>query len=186
MLVGAMDVSGNPDVGNYRFMGIVIGVKENLNAITRGLQLNELSAAAVKNNKIRSNLSSKLKFNGIENIGFCIRLDRDEIIDNIKDRVHSSRHVAAYRRYNHLLFQFMHERVSQFATSHGVELSKIIFQHDADCQAFIKDNNLIPCKKEYIHILADLVAWSNNNGEEPKGVIPLDSRSWIRKRLNKI
>ena len=183
MLVGAMDVSGRVEKGNYMFMGIVLGTKENLDIMINNLQLNELSVHTAKQNRIRNDLISKIKFNGKENIGFCIRLDKDKIVDDVKKKVDSSRYGAIYRRYNHLLFQFMRESISDFLVKHKTELSEISFQCDADCQGFITDNNLCSCEQESVHVLADLVAWSNNKEKTLDGVIDLDSRNWIKKEL---
>ena len=185
MLVGAMDVSGNPKKGNHVFMGLVIGTKENLDAMINNLQLNKLSASTVKQNKTRSDLASKIRFNGKENIGFCIRLDRREIISDVKEKT-DSKYAVIYQRYNRLLLKFMREKINEFLIMHKAELSKVGFQCDADCNGFISDNNLCSRNQEFVHTLADLVAWSNNRGKEPNGVIYLDPREWIRKELNRI
>ncbi len=102
MLVGAMDVSGNPEKGNYVFMGIVLGTKENLDAMINNLQLNKIPSPTVKQNQIRSDLVSKIRFNRRENIGFCIRLDRKEIISGVKEKIDSTKYAAIYQRYNQL------------------------------------------------------------------------------------
>jgi len=183
MLVAGIDVSGNPQTGNYKFMGVVIGVKENLDALIRDLQLHELPSSTIKNTSKRSDLASKLRFNRRENIGLCIRIDKDDIVDSKKKKVKTSKHRALYSRYNQLLFQFLSAELRTFTAQHGVEWTEINFQCDADCQGFIADNNLRSCEKESVHTLADLVAWSNNREKEPEGAIRKDARDWIKKRM---
>ncbi len=167
-------------------MGIVLGTKESLDAMINNLQLNKLPAPSVKQTRTRSDLVSKIRFNGKENIGFCVRLDRDEITNDVKKKIDSTKYAAIYRRYNQLLLKFMHGRISEFLARHKAELPEVGFQCDADCYRFISDNNLCLCDQKLVHVLADLVAWSNNRGKEPDGVICLDSRKCIRKELNRV
>lgn len=183
MRVAGIDVSGNPQTGNYKFMGIVIGVKENIDALIKNLQLHELPASTIKSTRKRGVLASKLRFNNRENIGLCIRIDKDDIVGCSKKKVKTSKHRALHRRYNRLLFKFLSAELSAFTARHGAEWTEINFQCDADCQGFIANNNLRPCEKESIHTLADLVAWSNNREKEPDGAIRRDGRDWIKKRM---
>ena len=43
MIIGGMDVSGNPNVGNYVFMGMVIGTKESIDSIVKLLRLKQFT-----------------------------------------------------------------------------------------------------------------------------------------------
>ena len=68
-LLAAADVSGNPIEGNYKYMGLVIGTKENLDAISKRLKLDQFSSnRRIKDKGVRKSLVSKLEFNCRENI----------------------------------------------------------------------------------------------------------------------
>ncbi len=83
-LLGAADVSGNPIEGNYKYMGLVIGTKENLNSISKRLELNQFSSKRrIKDKGVRKSLASKLEFNCRESIVFCVKIDKNRIINKI-------------------------------------------------------------------------------------------------------
>ena len=69
-LLAAMDVSGNPNSGNYGFMGIVIGTRENIEAMIVNMGINQMSVEHIKKTKIREHLASKLCFNCREILHF--------------------------------------------------------------------------------------------------------------------
>lgn len=84
---------------------------------------------------------------------------------------------------------------------HGAE---VIFQCDYECKYFVKQNglqhnvveqkNLIPDKnynndgachdnETHARILSDLVAWLNNKGKEPDGIISINFADNLEKEL---
>ena len=185
MLVGGIDVSGNQAMGNYRFMGIVLGTKENLDAMTNNLQLDKISASTLKHKEIRNSLVSKLEFNMRESIGFCVWLDRNKTIPKTITEIGFFKRKLIYRKYNQLLLKSVLDRINEFVSNYRIELSEIPFQCDDDCRGFIRDNNLTLSERESVHTMADLVAWSNNHNKKLDGVIHLDPRNEVRTGLNK-
>ncbi len=183
MLVGGMDLSGRPN-DDSKYMGLVVGVEENLVAMIKNLEINKIHSATLKTSRMRRELASKLEFNYRENIALCIRLDKHDIIENAKKKISPTRYRAIHRRYNHLLYKFIHEDITKFTTSHKEELSRINFQCDLDCLGFVVDNNLCHSKNAFIHTLSDLVAWANNDEMNIDGLIHLDSTEWIKEKLN--
>ena len=47
-LLAAMDVSGNPHEGNYGFMSMVIGTRENIEAMISNLEIDQMSIKHIK------------------------------------------------------------------------------------------------------------------------------------------
>ncbi len=179
-----MDVSGNQKDGNYKFMGIVIGTQENLDSTVKRLKLDRLSAMSTKTTETRKALASQLKFNNRENIAFCILIERDQIIKKMRKKKPMMRNAVVLRSYNHSLFKFINDRIIEFARKHNIELSDIVFECDEDCKWFAIDNGLQHIDKKYVHMLSDLVAWSNNKGVEPFGTIQLDFTRFMEKNTH--
>ena len=89
MLAGTLagvDVSGSKPVGNHKFMGIVIGTQESIRCIVKNLESNQNHMNAVMDKKKQDTILSRLRFNGNENIAFCVRLDKDTIVKKISTR----------------------------------------------------------------------------------------------------
>ena len=189
-LLGAADVSGNPIEGNYKYMGLVIGTKENLNSISKCLELNQFSSKLrIKDKGVRKSLASKLEFNCRENIAFCVKIDKDRIISNIISHVDKKRlripHDKIHSIHNKILLRKLHEKTLKFLRIHNYELHKVIFECDSDCRTFARDNGLKYTDPGYAHIISDIIAWANNNELEPKGVIVMDLSHEIESELRK-
>ncbi len=141
-LVAGIDVSDNPDQGNYRFMGIVIGTPEKINSVAKRLNFNQIS----KNNTNRSNITSALKFDGKKITGFCIRIDRDDIIAKFKNKKSKNKKQSKskknFQTYNRVLFHEIRKNIEAFAYSHNNIISDIVFECDSDCVDFLKDNGI--------------------------------------------
>ena len=189
-LLGAADVSGNPIEGNYKYMGLVIGTKENLDAMSKRLKLDQFSSIQLKNKEVRKLLASKLEFNCRENIAFCINMDKNRITNKIihsMDKKYSYiSHGRIYSAHNKILLQKLYEKTLEFLRSHNQELHKVIFECDSDCRPFVRDNGLKYTDRGYAHTISDIIAWANNNGLEPKGAIALDLTHEIEIELKKL
>ena len=85
--------------------------------------------------------------------------------------------------YNYLLLQHVREKILEFTVKHNHTLSDIVFECDADCRGFVQNNGLHHGDKDYAYILSDLVAWGNNRGREPDGVISVDVTDAIETKL---
>lgn len=172
-----MDVSGNPNVGNYVFMGMVIGTKESIDSVVKLLRLKQFTCKQIKDTKIREELSSQLDFNSNENIAFCIRIEQDDIVNKIKAMRHRKRkritHRKIYQTFHSLVMCYLDDQITQFRINHKCDLSEVIFHCDHDCKSFAIQNNLNykichpkadnkSCydDDEYAYVLSDLVAWS--------------------------
>ena len=188
MLLAGVDVSGSKPVGNHKFMGIVIGTQESICCIDKNLESKQIHMNVVMGRKKQDAILSKLRFNGNENIAFCIRLDKDAIVKKISARKklgHRHPRKNIFRAYDCLLCKYIHERITIFLAKHNHALSDVAFQCDSDCRNFIKVNGLRRDDIGSAHGLADIVAWSNNKNKEPRGAESLDPRAWIDAELKK-
>ena len=188
-LVGAFDVSGIPKLGNHRYMGIVIGTKPNIKSIIKSMGHKKIHMSNIMT-KDHDAIISKLKFDNRQNIAFCIRINRDQIIRNVK-KLSKIKHKnisngKIYRTYDYLLFQELREMILGFLIKHKYGLSDIIFECDSDCIRFVKSSGLKPTNAGDAHMLADIVAWANNRSIEPDGVITLDLAKVIEPKMMKV
>ena len=208
MIYAAVDVSGNQDEGNHKFMGIVLITEEHLKSTIRDMELKQIPISTFKQSKVRNTLSSKLEFNRKESAVFCLRIEQDKIINKIKKMIgkkhRKTPHLQIYQRYHQTVFKNIRDQIMIFGKNHNYELSDIIFQCDDDCKNFVRQNglqydivgqkNLVPDKNHnndaayydnetYAYVLSDLVAWSNNKGREPDGVISMNLADAIEKEL---
>lgn len=186
-LLAAMDVSGNLEQGNYAYMGMVIGTRDHIEAMIRNMGIDRMSARSLKQTETRKELASGLYFDHKESIAFCIKLDRHDIISSIKMK-NTKKHPNRLRariisQYNRLLLEHMHDHLFLFIRKHNYELDEICFECDADCREFAKDAGLKYTDNNLVHVISDLVAWSNNKGNEPHGVIPLNPTTEISRQL---
>ena len=67
-------------------MGIVIGAQESIRCIDKNLESKQIHMNAVMDRKKQDAILSKLRFNGNENIAFCIRFDKGTIVKEISTR----------------------------------------------------------------------------------------------------
>ena len=185
MLVGGMDFSGN--AGSLdKFIAIVIGTKGSISTIFDAMGYDHIHMRNIHGDK-QNAIVSKLRFDGKNNIAFCIRIDRNIITNQIltlrrikKKNIPTEKFFRAYYR---TVFQHIAERLRRFTLDHGQRLEDVLFQCDSDCIRFAKDTNLRYVYKGSAYDLSDVVAWCNNRGLEPKGVITLDISSDVKSSL---
>ena len=72
MLVGGMDFSGSDDSYD-KFIAIVIGTDTSISAIFDSIGYDHIH---MRNMNHKNAIVSKLKFDGKNNIAFCIRVDK--------------------------------------------------------------------------------------------------------------
>ena len=184
-IVAGVDVSGDPDSGNYKFMGIVMGTRKKIDSVFGYLESDHIHMSMIKNKKTQDEIVSMLKFDDREITAFCIRLDKVEIINTIQNmRKIKSKNVSGRKiieMYNRLLLRYTRDRIEEFPSKHGYALSEVVFQSDSDCMNFLKDNGLR--HSGVAHILSDIVAWANNKSKEPEGAIQINPTDKIQERL---
>ncbi len=180
-----MDFSGNNDSYD-KFIAIVIGTEESISAIFNTMGYDHIHMRNIHSDK-QNAIISKLRFDGKNNIAFCIRIDRNIITNKIRNM----RRIKKKNILNEKIFyacnlavsRYIIERLQRFVLEHGQSLEDVIFQCDGDCIRFAKDVNLKYSYKGSAYDLSDVVAWCNNHGLEPKGVVTLDIRNDVKSKL---
>ena len=175
MIVAGMDVSGDQRSGNHKFMSLVFGTQESLDAITRRLGSEQIHMNMIKNQKTRNDIIRQVRFDGIECIGFCMRLEKAQTIARVKKlvgRKHRPSVGKIYKAYHFLVWRRIRDRIEEFLRHHDCEVRSIRFQCDADCRDFTRDVGWQYVDGGPAYMLADVVAWANSRGREPTGTVP--------------
>ena len=177
-LLAGMDVSGNPKSGNYVFLAIVICTQTDILDIIKRMGDQTIHMSQIKSKKTHDEIISKLRFDSKENIAFCIKINRNKIIDKIHE-MRRMKHENVSRgkiikNFHRILLHLLRERILNFFNMYGCTFDDVAFQCDGDCINLAKDTGLKYVDRCSVHMLADIVAWANNHKQEPDGVIALD------------
>lgn len=186
-IFGSMDVSGDPESGNHKYLGIFMGTQDGTDAIFRKLRQMQIRMNEIKHKYRRGSILGGIRFDGSECIAFCVRIDRDPILSRVKQMRRSGKASEGRLRksYHCILFHLLKDRIGGFALRHGVPIAEVPFQCDSDCRNFIRDAGLKQDREGAAHAIADIIAWANNRGMEPPGVISVDLSSELEARLAK-
>lgn len=187
-LVAAMDVSGDQYSGNHKFLAVVVGTEEKINAIVKNLGNSKTHMSMIKSKNIKDRIISEVIFDGRESIAFCIRIDMKHILEPIKSRRTTQRRTGQsriYRIYYRAVIYLVRKHIENFLASHRYAIHDIYFQCDDDCRNMIKYNGLKHDEPGSAHDLADIVAWANNRCMEPEGVVSIDLTGAIKGYLKK-
>lgn len=172
MLLGGVDVSGRPGIGNYKFMSIVIGTDEKIRTMIKRVGMGLIHMNTIHDKKVREGIISKLNFDGKECIAFCYRLDLDTTIRHARSR--RTKNIRTDRMFTacyYVIWMHIQDQIKAFLQSHRCDIHNVVFQCDGDSEIFLKTVGLKRAYKGQAHSLSDAVAWANNNGKEPRGVI---------------
>jgi len=186
-LVAGIDVSGNPQTGNYKFMGIVIGTEEKIRATVKKTGFSRPHMNRIKSGATQKRIVSEIGFDAKESTAFCVLIDRKAVIRQTKQRGMTQRYARkkAYRVYNRAVAYHMQKRIGEFLTGHGSTVHDVVWQCDGDCRNIVKENGLQYGKTGPAYHLADVVAWANNRGTEPRGTTAADLTGRIGEELAK-
>lgn len=176
-IAAGMDVSGDQKSGNHKFMSFVFGTEESLDAMIRRIGSDQIHMNMIKNKKARDDVIGQVRFDGRECIGFCVRLEKGRAIAKVMQSARQKHRRGAAKihgTYHALVWSRMRDRTEAFLRRHGCEVGTIRFQCDADCRNFAKDVGWRYVDRGPAHTLADIVAWANSHGREPKGTVCMD------------
>ena len=186
MLAGR-DVSGGPESGNHKFMAIVIGTNESIEAMTRRLGPKPVHMSRVIGRGAKHAIIDRVEFDGRNRMGLCLRLEKRRIFSKIRGRLKQGRgHVGnkkMSRTYHGLVWNMVRDPVEEFLRPHNYEAHRLDFQCDYDCRDFVRDRGWGPASPGAAHALADILAWGNSHGLEPKGAICLDLSDRLEEQM---
>ncbi len=185
-ILAAMDVSGNPNVGNHEFLSIILCTQQYLDCLKKKLKSKRVRLD-VKNSTTRNLIASELAFEYKDVLALCCRINRDDIINKIlrqktKHRKQPMRHLIL-RSFNRQVYALLQDKISTFLISKKCDRDEVKFQCDGDCVGFAKDVGLSHIGSNDLHIVADVLAWMNNHGREPPGTVSMDLRNRLQNRV---
>ena len=188
VLVFGIDVSGDIESGNHKYMAVFICTEEFFNAVIRRLQLrtakNEFNKKA-----IRKLILDTFEFDAHECFALCIKIERKKLLQVVERKDKTSPNNLRTRKilyaYNKAVWRLVSGRVGDFLKQHKQDFGDAVFESDGDCISFLKDVAIKRAEPSYAHMIADAIAWANNAGKAPKGVIEMDATEQIAKALQK-
>ena len=182
-----MDVSGDANATNYKFLGIVLGADNNIMGLSNDIGSYPEHMSRIKN-RDKPKIIQKLEFDNENRIAFCVKLDRKKIVDKIikSRRARSTGKGKIFRTYNYVLIQEIKKIIEKFLVGQGKSVTEIIFQCDKDSDPFIKAGGLKLQRKGAAYRISDYIAWCNNKNKRPKSVIEINFTKEIPKRMKKI
>ena len=159
-----------------------------MDAIIRRLGSDQIHMNMIKNRKVRDYIIHQVRFDGIECIGFCMRLEKAQTIARVKKLVGRKHRLSAekiHNAYHFLVWRRIRDHIEEFLRHHGCEVRSIRFQCDADCRDFARDLGWQYADVGPAHSLADVVAWANSHGRDPKGTVSMDLAGHLNAEMAK-
>lgn len=191
MLLVGMDVSGDEDRSNYEYLGIVIGTNESILSLSEKMGSYPEHMSRLKD-KEKENVVQSLTFDSKNRIAFCVRLDRQRIIDKIKEsrkvRKQRTPTKSILRTFNRVIMQEVRCRIEEFALLHDISITEIVVQCDRDAKPFAIAGCLQHTRKGAAYRVSDYVAWCNNRNRDNdvKSIISINFTNDIPDRMMKI
>ncbi len=177
MLAG-MDVSGNPESGNHKFMAIVVGTEEGITGLARRIGPRPVHMSTIRSRDAKNAIINKVSFDGRNTMGLCIHLEKKRTFARLLERLRQDHRFAnnkkLSRTYNALMWNLARDPVDRFLQLHSFEVHRLYFQCDYDCMGFVRDRGWRRAVPGPAHVLADVLAWANSHGREPKGAVYLN------------
>ena len=184
MLLAGVDVSGRPGIGNYKFMSIVIGTDEKIESMMRQVGMDNIHMNTIHDEKIHDHIISQLRFDNKQCTAFCYRIELDTAIKNTRSgRSRNVRKSRIFATCYYVMWMHMQDQIKSFLQSLQCDIHDVAFQCDSDSEMFLKTAGLRRTHKGQAHSLSDVVAWANNNGKEPYGVVSQDLSEPIERQV---
>lgn len=187
LLIG-MDVSGDNEHTNYKFLGIVVGQHQSIMSLSQNI--GKYSEHMANIHRGREDVIEKLVFDSTSRTAFCVKLDRKRIVEEIMNSRHVRRKKLqkgkVLRTYNYVVIQEIKKRLETIAIKDGISVTELVIQCDVDCQPFAKAGALKHTLKGVAYRISDYVAWCNNRNCTPPSVIEIDFTTDITTRMKKI
>lgn len=180
--MAGVDIShGNSKDDEY--MAVVIGMSESVEAALRDCGGDNIHMSMVRPRNIRRNIISALRIDKRDMLVFCIRRDARLVDDIYRTQRAKRRNVLKGKIHNYVdrkTFMNIRPIIVDYLAARRCSLPDVIFQCDADCIRFLKQNGLRNSYKGRAHVIADIVAWANSHGLAPDGVIEIDLAKSLR------
>ena len=83
-IIGSMDVSGDQEFGNHKYLGIFMATQDGVDDIFTQLRRMHIRMSDMKQKRRRRDIIGRINFNDNKSIALCIRIDRNPIIYRTK------------------------------------------------------------------------------------------------------
>lgn len=185
-VIAGMDLSYDHSKNSLEFLAIVIGMSNDVSSVIKDCGGRDIHMATIRPRKIQKNIISALRINKRNMLVFCIKRDIS-LLDKLF-KVQKSIHSNIYRRriskmINYMTFMEIRPRIVNYLAARGCSLTDVIFQCDSDCVMFLKQNSLRTAARGDAYIVSDIVAWANNRGLAPNGVVEIDMTKTLKDKM---
>ena len=154
--VAGIDASGNQEIGNYKFISIIIASRSFIDKTMESIGYYEKLTRRTRQKRLKRHIIPRLNFRDNQCRVFCLRVDKDPIIREISNMPQIRRKKVPKQRilktYDMILLHKIQESILIFLNGHNKRLSEIPFQCDSDCRDFLKHNGLRRVYKGYAHV----------------------------------
>lgn len=189
MLIAGMDVSGDPQRDNYDFLAIIMGTLERIDDLYNRTGPHNIHMSGLDGQQ-QKRIIDELVFDDNELIAFCIRLDRDRIIQQVIDSRRIRRknipHGNILRTFNRIVMQGIRSDLNACLLKHDQEISQFQIECEHDCLPFARSAHLQPIPPSKARAVADRVAWCNNKIGKLATVREIDFVSEIPEKMIRI
>lgn len=186
-MASGVDVSGDPESGNHKYMAVFACTEEFVNAAVRHLQLDVVGGGSGNKREARKSILAALDFDAHECLALCIRIERKKLL-SIGERAAKTRGSNLRTRkilyaYHRAVWHSARDRIENFLNQNKQDFDDAVFESDGDCIEFLKDAAVRRTSPSYAHMIADALAWANNACNAPKGIIEIDATAQIARSL---
>lgn len=183
-LIGGMDVSGTMD--NYKYLGIVIGQKQNLDSLYRKIGSPQRHMSGQRK-KQKEKIIKNLEFDQFNRTAFCVKINRKSVINTVKNKRNiKHRRMSGgklFALFEKTLFKYLTHEIEKFTLQYDLGAKEIIVECDTDSIVFAKTWGVKHLGVGTAHIISDIVAWCNNKNQNISGVIEIDLSKKIQNEL---
>ena len=163
-LVYAIDVSGNLESGNHKYMGIIVCTGEFHDAIVRNLGLDTIPP---NKHRIREDVLSRVQFRGRECLALCVRIEQNNVLKKMYRAVPGTKNLGVQRNlsirkniraYHGTVWYLIRDPIMDFLHRYRQGFEDIVFEADGDCADFLANVGLRHTAPLHAHRFADAIA----------------------------
>ena len=162
MLLAGVDINGDNDNGQFRYMALVIGTDVAVNSLFNKIGLKTVEMKHLKKNQRRF-VSKHMNFTSNDFLALCLKIDRQKLFNYITTHPHSKAKFIeksqVHRYFDDILFSLIRNRIDGFCQHHQTRLSKLNFQCDPDMTKTILNWNLTNLPKGKAYEFADAISF---------------------------
>jgi len=162
MLLAGIDINGDNDDGQFRYVAIVIGTTTAINTLFNKIGLRTVEMKKLKKHQ-RRHVAKSMNFSGKTFLALCLKIDRQKLIHYITTHPHSKAKFIekkeVYRYFDDVLLSLIKDRIDGFCQHHDTRFDKLTIQCDPDMSLTVKNWKLTSSGKDRAYEFADAVSY---------------------------